>query len=273
MKRIIYVLGVLLFLSVSLNVIYELKTHKFEKKIHKMVCRNDNAPSENVLATFNNNPLRAYDGVYEHGSDSTISIVFLGNSITRHSVWEQKGDQRARGMAATSLEQDFVHLLIELMANSYNVNVKYSIAGIANLERGYTTFDFNIDSCFQLLGTIEPDILILQMGENVAWINEEENADKFKKLYSKIFEYYPNSHKYVSLPFWLRSDENYLITEVATNYGAIVVDLSHLGADADKNFASSQKHYEHAGIGMHPGDEGMLNIANCFFSAIRATIQ
>lgn len=273
MKRIIYVLGALLLLSLSLNAIYEAKTHKLEKKILKMVNRNENTPSESVLAIFNSNPLPAYDGVYDAGVDSTISIVFLGNSITYHSVWEENGDQRPRGMAATTLEQDYVHQLIDLIATSYHVNVKYSITNIANLERGYASYDFNMDSCFQMLGTTEPDILILQMGENVSWGDVEENADKFKKLYSKIYEYYPNSHKFVTLPFWLRSDENYLITEVATNYGTIVIDLSHLGADPAKNFASSHKHYDHAGIGMHPGDEGMLNIANCLFSAIRATIN
>ena len=188
MKRITYLLVALLLLSLSLNVIYEAKTHKFEKKIHKMVSRNENTPSESVLATFNSNPLPAYDGVYDTGVDSTISIVFLGNSITYHSVWEKDGDQRSRGMAATTLEQDFVHQLIKSIATSYHVNVKYSITNIANLERGYASYDFNMDSCFQMLGTTEPDIMILQIGENVSWGDVEENADKFKNLYSKIYE-------------------------------------------------------------------------------------
>ena len=37
MKRIIYALGVMLLLSLLLNVKYELKTNQFEKKIHKII--------------------------------------------------------------------------------------------------------------------------------------------------------------------------------------------------------------------------------------------
>ena len=270
MKRIIYLLGAILCFSVSLNVLYEFKTHKIEKKIHKLLQKN--VPSEKVLATYNNKPLGVFNGVYECGKDSTISIVFLGNSITYHSAWEDVGDQRPRGMAATSLEKDYVHQLLRLIADSQNVNVQYSIVNIAQMERGFATFEFDLDSCFHLIEITKPDILILQIGENVGWNDVEEKPDKFKELYGKIFDYYSSSRKFVTLPFWLRQDENYLITKVATDYGAIVVDLSHLGADPTKNYASSSKHYENAGIGMHPGDEGMLSIANCLFSAIHALI-
>ena len=270
MKRIIYVLGVLCLLSVSLNVTYEYKTHKFSKKIHNITHKN--IPSENILATYNNKPLSAFNGFYDKGADSTISVIFLGNSITYHSAWEDGGDQNSRGMAATELEKDYVHQLLRLISDAYNVNIQYSITNIAQLERGFAAYEFNLDSCFNMSEITNPNMLILQIGENASWNDVEERPDKFKELYGKIFDYYPDCHKFVTLPFWLRQDENYLITEEAINHGAMVVDLSHLGADPNKNYASSFKRYENAGIGMHPGDEGMLNIANCLFSAIRATI-
>ena len=80
MKRIIYVLGVILLFSVSLNVVYEIKTHKFERKIYKMrhskVPSDSKVPSEKILATYNNKPVKAVNGIYGNGKDSTISIVF-----------------------------------------------------------------------------------------------------------------------------------------------------------------------------------------------------
>ena len=273
MKRIIYVLGVLLLLSLSLNVFYEHKTHKFRKKIHNIITQSSKGiPSETILATYNNKPVDAFNGFYNQEVDSTISMIFLGNSITYHLPWENVGEQNPRGMAATKLEKDYVHQLLHLIADAYKVNIKYSIFNIAQLERGFAIYDFNLDSCFCMLEITKPDILILQIGENVSKNDVEERPDKFKNIYGSIFDYYPNCHKFVTLPFWLRKDENYLIVEEATNHGAVVVDLSHLGSDPDKNYASSSTHYENAGIGMHPGDEGMLNIANCLFSAIRATI-
>lgn len=271
MKRIVYVLGALLLLSVSLNVTYEYKTHKFSKKIQKMTRKN--SPSENTLATYNNKPIDVFNGFYDKGADSTISIVFLGNSITYHSAWEEDGDQRSRGMAATELEKDYVHQLLRLVADSYKVNIQYSITNIAKLERGFATYEFDLDSCFQKIQITKPDILILQIGENISRNDIEEKPDKFKEIYRKIFDYYSGSRIFVALPFWLREDENYVITEVATDYRIIIVDISHLGADPNKNYASSSKYYENAGIGMHPGDDGMQNIAKCFYSAIRATLR
>lgn len=51
-----------------------------------------------------------------------------------------------------------------------------------------------------------------------------------------------------------------------------MVDLSHLGSGADKqNYAESYKHYKQLGVGTHPGDYGMKNIADCLWTVFNAS--
>ena len=91
MKRITYVLGVLLLLSLALNVKYELKTHQFEKKIHKIVYGKPVLTEEEQI---NNIPLM--QACTENGWQNCLSkldiqrdVVFYGDSHTCGSDFRQ----------------------------------------------------------------------------------------------------------------------------------------------------------------------------------------
>lgn len=91
MKRIIYVLGALLLLSFALNVKYELKTHQFEKKIHKMVYGKKVLTAEEQI-----NNISLMQACTEHGWQNCLSklgiqtdIVFYGDSHTCGSDFRQ----------------------------------------------------------------------------------------------------------------------------------------------------------------------------------------
>ena len=48
-------------------------------------------------------------------------------------------------------------------------------------------------------------------------------------------------------------------------------DISHLGDGTDPmNFSSSYKDYKKSGVGSHPGDYGMANIANSIYAVFNA---
>lgn len=87
MKRITYVLGVLLLFSLVLNVKYELKTHEFEKKFHKMVYGKKVLTEEEQI---NNIPPMQF--WTERGWQNCLSkleiqadVVFYGDSHTQGS--------------------------------------------------------------------------------------------------------------------------------------------------------------------------------------------
>ena len=43
--------------------------------------------------------------------DGNLKILFVGNSITRHGVLEEIGWLNDHGMAASSIDKDYVHLV------------------------------------------------------------------------------------------------------------------------------------------------------------------
>lgn len=91
MKRIIYVLGALLLLSFALNVKYELKTHQFEKKIHKIVYGKKVLTVEEQINNIPSMQFWTEQGWFNCLSklDIQADIVFYGDSHTSGSDFRQ----------------------------------------------------------------------------------------------------------------------------------------------------------------------------------------
>lgn len=107
------------------------------------------SPTESVLAAFNVEPLDCSNDFYSIGANEQkcISMLFLGNSITYHKQVEDTNhtviDTRSRGLASTRLENDYVHILVEMLAAQKHSNIKYSIVNIAGFERNFAKPDFD----------------------------------------------------------------------------------------------------------------------------------
>jgi hypothetical protein len=240
-------------------VMYQLKT-LFVKLDH----------SERVLATFNNNPLEVSNEYLDMQSDSTVSILFLGNSITYCDVPDEEPDKTLRGLATSSKDKDYVHRLVDMVAKEKQVNVNYTLANICDFERGFLVHPFDMAAKLSKSDIQSPDILIVQIGENVH-VEDLANPEIFKQEYVKLLNLYPHALRIIALPFWPNKEKQRVITEVALESHSYLVDLGHLGDGIDyDNFAKSVKKYKQPGVGAHPGDYGMENIAKCFFSVINA---
>ena len=200
----------------------------------------------------------------------TRKILFLGNSITRHGVIEAfQPCMEVRGMMATTPDKDYVHQLVTMIAENKHINVKYTIANIAAFERTFTTHPFSMRR-LDNADVKQPDILIVQIGENVS---EEDINDpkKFEDEYVKLLSNFPNAKRIITLPFWPSKQKEYAITNVAIRTNSYLVDISHLGDGTDsQNFAKSYKKYKNPGVGAHPGDAGMKRIAELYYVIINA---
>ncbi len=246
------------------------------------------APSEAVLKTFNNEPLEIANGTYTSqnlSTDKSISILFLGNSLTRHGIVENLWDTKG-GMAASSEEKDFVHLLMNKISKEKKTNINYSITNISTFERAFASPDFNaaifndwLKNAEVLKNSTPPDFVIIQIGENMSRDDVKLNdGQTLKEKYSELLSLFPSSKKIITLPFWPDRDKNNVITQVAVENNAVLVDLSHLGIPSGngmdyENFAKSQKHYANTGVGDHPGDIGMQKIADCLYTVVGNLIQ
>lgn len=115
-----------------------------------------------------------------------------------------------------------------------------------------------------------PDYLFVQIGENVVK-DDIVNTKKYEDEYIKLLALFPNSKKIITIPFWPDKLKEYATTAVAIKSNSYLVDISHLGDGTDpNNFSSSYKDYKKPGVGAHPGDYGMANIANSIYAVFNA---
>lgn len=231
-------------------------------------------PSDESLLAFNDERLDVVnDSLFVTDSYETVSMLFLGNSITLHPIGivEDFNDGLPRGMAASSIDKDYVHRLVQMISSRDSVNVRYSIANLFEFERGFYLNPFPWTKKLADLKVQQPDILIVQIGENVSSDAITNHQDKFISEYVNLLERFPNSQRIITLPFWMDVQKCDAITEVAIRTRSRLADLSHLGhRNSDpRNFAKYYKHYSNPGVGEHPSDYGFEQIAKVIYTEIK----
>jgi hypothetical protein len=189
-------------------------------------------------------------------------VLFIGNSITHHSPAPDLGWYGDWGMAASSEDKDYVHCIIEKLKNS-NKQAEFMIKTVADYER--TFWEFNLNN-FKEIRDFNADIIIMRISENV---NDEEAVKKdFGKYYDELIKYFNASGKAMIVcanGFWNNKNTNEQIKKVAEQNNYIFVDITMLSSN-EANMA--KKEYAHEGVGLHPSDEGMKNIADIIFDSI-----
>lgn len=263
----------MLWLSIAFNLIFFVtglsviiyKWYAIEVWIDNQL--HSSTPSDTQLLNFNNSAHPVKTASLSVGADSTISVLFLGNSLTLTDVPVELTDKTLRGMTATTPEKDYVHRLVRMVARQKDVNVSYATLNIANFERSFARYDISFDSLFRDVPTRKPDFLIVQIGENVR-SGDILDPSRFKTEYLRLISYFQPHRTIISLPFWPDPAKEYAITDVALASGATLIDLSHLGNGNDpSNFARSQRHYSLPGVDTHPSDTAMHRIALSFLTA------
>ena len=231
-----------------------------QKKIEKLALD----MNEKVIAPV-------YDKL-DIGSDKTIKLAFIGNSITLHKPSASIGWSHSSGMAASKLENDYVHRTVERISRNKTVNVEYAVINISDWERNFESFNF---ARITHINEFEPDYTIFQLGENVLQSDVEEKRESFIQKYIELVEYVvTNQDEIICLPFWYSEEKNHAITKVALETKCYLVDLSPLGNGLDKkNYANSEIKYKHPGVAVHPGDFGMENISDKIFSVLNVVIE
>ena len=228
---------------------------------------------ENLAKSMNQEVFSPEFGKIANG-DSVLKIAFVGNSITLHGVAEKIGWTHKSGMAASTVNNDYVHKLVKKIAIQKNISVEYAVINAASFERDFESFD---KKRLEKIKNFMPDYVIFQLGENVlsGKLKKEDEYDLFVNKYVEIISEFKGSKKIVCLPFWYEKNKIYAITEAALKTRAFIVDLSHLGAKNhdDRNYAYSEIKYSDQGVGVHPGDFGMENISNNIFSVFNALMK
>jgi hypothetical protein len=195
-------------------------------------------------------------------------ILFLGNSITIHGPKADIGWSGNWGMAASSEEKDYVHLVARAVAVHTGVTPAVQVLNIADFERNYTTFDVagGLKDAF----AFDPDLVVLAIGENVPGLSSESSKGEFRAGVQRILEVaMTKRHPLIVVRscFWPDVAKDQILHEAADMVGATFVNIAAIGRDP-ANAARSERSFTHDGVAAHPGDKGMQAMADAIIRAI-----
>lgn len=183
-------------------------------------------------------------------------VMFVGNSITRHGVLPEIGWNNDFGMAASSVDNDYVHIVAKEYSNK-NPDAAYCICQVAEWETQYKNGDKTLE-LFEMARNFDADIIIMRAVENCPATDFDEEL--FIEKYEELISYLNPSKKaevIVTTSFWKHKASDALC-KIAEKNGYPLVKLEDLGEDESMKAIGL---FKHSGVANHPGDKGMRTIA------------
>ena len=188
-------------------------------------------------------------------------ILFVGNSITSHGPKADIDWHGNWGMAATSPDKDYVHLVTKALASKQGATPTIMVKNVADFERNHVGYD--IAGKFADAAAFKADLIILCIGENVPALKTPEAQTKYQERVTELLKTLKSSPKatvIVRSSFWANAAKDGAMRQASEAVGGTFVDISALAKD-ERNYARSERPYKHAGVANHPGDRGMAAIA------------
>ena len=113
-------------------------------------------------------------------------ILFLGNSITLHGPAPAIGWLGNWGMAASTQDNDYVHIVLKAISQTAGKEPQSIVANIAAFERQFESYD--IDSGLEKELAFKPDLVVVAIGENVPALASEQAQATFKASTTKLLK-------------------------------------------------------------------------------------
>lgn len=182
------------------------------------------------------------------------NILILGNSITYQVPVPALGWNGAWGMAASTLEKDYAHLL----KNHIGVDKNYIIDFVNYFEVDPASYDFSKADIYR---SFKADLIIIKLGENVSGGND----DVFISKYEQLIDYVNNNNAKIVVvnSYWDRP-LNAQIKSMAEKRNWVFIDISKLQLDPNNNATS----FTDPSVAAHPGDAGMQKIADAIIRVL-----
>jgi hypothetical protein len=188
-----------------------------------------------------------------------FQVLVVGNSISQHRPSKTIGWTNNWGMAASTKSHDYLRLLTSKMLGS-QLNPKITIISVSSFERGIQP----IDELLELIEARAYDLVILQAGDNVSKNStaQYQFLEGYLKIAKRAVSLTGKGSRVACVGLWRGSPSfDQRIREVCDRVSGrfvMIRDLSeqqaNLGSHSYPNLSES--------IQRHPGDKGMLEIAN-----------
>lgn len=189
------------------------------------------------------------------------SVLILGNSIVKHGPAPQIGWNGNWGMAASTADSDFVHLLTgAIQKEDSSVTVNSGL--VIGFEGGFEKYPFAKLDSFKT-----PDMLIIRLSENV---EDDKAADgRFMRYYDSMIHYIDPRNRSVKVivnGVWKKPVVNEQLKKYAAEHHYVFVKNDDLLADST-NFAWGK--FSNDGVAAHPSDKGMRLIKERIWDQIK----
>jgi hypothetical protein len=186
-------------------------------------------------------------------------VLIIGNSITRHGASPAIGWPYNCGMAATSEDKDFAHVLYKkIVAAQPELKPELQLAYVADESRMRG---------FEHLVPCTADLVIVELGDN---FRGKANLEELQKPYEAMLAGLQKGHwpRVYCLSAWGNPALTPWIKAAAANQNATFIEIGHL-FNNPANRAGSEGHFKHGGVNWHPGNRGMHAIADTIWQVIR----
>ena len=203
------------------------------------------------------------------GQAKPQKVLFVGNSLTSHGPKADIDWQGNWGMAATSLDKDYVHVVTKALTAKQGVTPVIMVKNVADFERHHVGYD--IAGKFADAAAFKADLVILCIGEHVAALPTPEAQAKYQEQVAALLRTLQSNPKVtliVRSSFWPSQTIDTALRKACETVGGTFVDISALSQD-ERNFARSERLFKHAGVANHPGDRGMAAIAEAIVKAVK----
>ena len=216
---------------------------------------------ENIVPASGQNAENVFLFPREH---SKLRILFVGNSIAKHAPKPSIGWDRDCGMAASSVDRDFVHLILRRIREKYDENVSYAIAQVADYERGF--FECTPADQYHSAKQFDADVILMFFGANVpkSYDTMENPPKTFAFAYEDMRNYLASARSTVfhSMGFYIRPVLDDEKRSIAKKYGETFIDITDIRSLPETH-----------GMHNHPNDLGMQMLADRFWNAIENDVK
>lgn len=218
--------------------------------------------SANTVKAVGQIDVNKFVSIFNRGGSK--KVLFFGNSITRHEPNAEIGWHGDWGMAASSIEKDYVHLVVSELDKKYG-KVDYCIAQGAMWEWEYKRTEEVLAEYYSAVKDFDADIIIIRIGENITAKKHLEIDCKPHFAKAMDFLVGKNAKKVIITDMFWYSVYNHVFKEVCEEKGYTFCHLTDLEED-ERTMALGL--FEHKGVAGHPGDFGMQCIADRILAKI-----
>lgn len=195
------------------------------------------------------------------------SLLIVGNSLTQHGPAPDKGWTGNWGMAASSADKDFVHLLVKKLEADKKNTFNLSIIPGSSIEKVF----FN-ETDYKVLngGDGTYDYIVLEIGDNIDFTNPLKATfqNRYRDVVDKLKIKLGKNGVLVCLGKWWSNDviDDQIRSACEAGKGKFV-SLKPISSQIESR-ASYERQFSNAGVGDHPGDWAMQKISEAVFCAV-----